>query len=72
VKNRRPPDPPNHESIRRHPIHAVEEEAEHLRDVAEEGESPRTPAIVVGAVLAFLLPLAAFLLLLAFLIYYLV
>jgi hypothetical protein len=32
----------------RHPIQATVEEAAHLRDVAEEGESPATPVIVVS------------------------
>jgi hypothetical protein len=50
----------------RHPIHATVEEAAHLRDVAEEGESPAAPVIVVAAVLVFVLPLIAVLTLLAF------
>jgi hypothetical protein len=50
----------------RHPIHATVEEAAHLRDVAEEGESPATPVIVVAAVLVFVVPLVAALTLLAF------
>jgi hypothetical protein len=71
VEDDRPPDPPRHDSSRHHPIRAAEEEAEHLREVAVKGESPRTPAIVVGAVLAFLVPLAAILMLLGFALYYL-
>ena len=50
----------------RHPIHATVEEAAHLRHVAEEGESPATPAIVVAAVLVFVVPLVVALTLLAF------
>jgi hypothetical protein len=50
----------------RHPIHATVEEAAHLRDVAEDGESPATPVIVVAAVLVFVVPLVAVLTLLAF------
>jgi hypothetical protein len=59
-----------HERAARHPIHAVEHEVEHLHDVAEEGESPATPAIVGGGVLAFLVPLVAILIAFAFAIYY--
>jgi hypothetical protein len=54
------------ESFSRHPVHATVEEAEHLREVADEGESPATPAIVAGVVFTFILPLATFLILLAF------
>jgi quinohemoprotein ethanol dehydrogenase len=59
-----------HESATRHPVHAVEHEVEHLYDTAEEGESPATPAIVGGGVLAFLVPLAAILIAFAFAVYY--
>jgi len=41
------------ESGLRHPIHAAEHEAEHLRQIAEEGESAATPAIIGGTVIAF-------------------
>jgi hypothetical protein len=44
------------------------EEAAHLRQVAAKGESTATPAILVGAVLAFVVPLAAIIILLAFVI----
>jgi hypothetical protein len=57
---------PHRGSFSRHPIHATVEEAEHLREVADEGESPATPAIVAGVVFTFILPLATFLILLAF------
>ncbi len=57
---------PQHESFARHPIHATAEEASHLREVAEEGESAETFPIVAGVVLAFILPLAATLIALAF------
>jgi len=50
----------------RHPIHATVEEAAHLREVAEQGESPATPVIVVAAVLVFVVPLVVGLTLLAF------
>jgi hypothetical protein len=60
------PPPPQHESLARHPIRATVEEAEHLRDVGEEGKSPATPAIVAAAVLAVVVPLAAILMIVAF------
>jgi hypothetical protein len=49
-----------------HPIRAAAHEAAHLRAIAAAGESPLTPAILVGLVLAFVVPLAAILMLLAF------
>jgi hypothetical protein len=57
---------PQHESFVRHPIRAAEHEAAHMRDVAEEGTSPATPAILAGAVLVVVVPLAALLMVLAF------
>jgi hypothetical protein len=66
MRHDQPADTPAHESFVHHPIHATVEEAEHLREVAEEGESPATPAIIAGLVLAFIVPLAATLILLAF------
>jgi hypothetical protein len=66
VQHDQPADTPQHESFRHHPIHATVEEAAHLRKVADEGKSPATPAIVAGVVLAFILPFAATLILLAF------
>jgi hypothetical protein len=63
-------DPPTqitqHESVVRHPIHATAHEAAHLLAIAAEGTSTATPAILVGAVLAFIIPLATLLILLAF------
>jgi hypothetical protein len=56
------------ESFVRHPIRAAAAEAAHFREVANEGESPETFAIVVAAVLAFLVPLAASLIALVFVI----
>jgi hypothetical protein len=32
----------------RHPIRTAEREAEHLRDVADEGRSAATPVILIG------------------------
>jgi hypothetical protein len=37
-----------------------------VREVLDEGESPATPAILVGVVLAFIVPIATVLMLLAF------
>jgi len=37
-----------------------------VRDIAKEGESPATPAVLVGVVLAFIVPIATVLMLLAF------
>jgi hypothetical protein len=66
VQQEKPPAVPRNESFVRHPVHAVEDEAAHLREIADEGDSPATFAIVVGAVLLFVVPLAAALMLLAF------
>ena len=41
----------------RHPIRAVEHELKHLDEIADKGESAATPAIMIGRVAAFLLPL---------------
>jgi hypothetical protein len=57
---------PRHESFVRHPIRATVEDATHVRQVVGRGESPATPAILVGVVLAFVVPLAAIIMLLAF------
>lgn len=57
---------PHRESFRRHLIHATAEEAAHLREVADEGESAATPAIIAGVVLAVVLALAGTFILLAF------
>ena len=42
----------------------------HLHEVAGEGESDATPAILVGAVLAVVVPLVSILILLVFLVAY--
>jgi hypothetical protein len=59
-------DVPQDESFVRHPIHATVHEAEHVRETADEGDSPVTPVILAAAVLAFIVPLAAVLILLDF------
>jgi cytochrome c5 len=50
-----------HESHLPHPIQAAEHEVEHLREVADEGESPATPAILGGGLIAILVPVVAIL-----------
>ena len=52
-------------------IRTVEHEAEHLLEVAEEGESAETPAIMLGMVVLVLLPVFAMMLCAAFAAYYL-
>jgi hypothetical protein len=59
-------DVPQDESFVRHPIHATVHEAEHVREIADDGDSPVTPVILAAAVLAFIVPLAALLMLLDF------
>ena len=66
VQQDRPRNVPQHEGFARHPIRATEQEAAHVREVVDEGESPATPAILVGIVLAFIVPIATVLMLLAF------
>jgi hypothetical protein len=63
-------DPSPRESFVRHPTRAAAAEAAHFRQVADEGESPETLAIVVAVVLAFLVPLVASLIALTFVIAY--
>jgi cytochrome c6 len=55
-----------------HPIQAAEHEVEHLVEVAEEGKSPATPAIVGGGLIAVLIPVIAILIGASFLTAYLV
>jgi hypothetical protein len=45
----------------RHPVEHLEHEVEHLREVADEGESAKTPLILVAGLLLILIPLAALL-----------
>ena len=60
------------ESPLAHPIHAAEHEVEHLAEVADEGESPATPAILGGTLILILIPVVAILIGLSFLVAYLV
>jgi hypothetical protein len=57
---------PQHESFARHPVRAAEHEAAHVREIVNEGESPATPATLVGVVFAFIVPTATVLMVLAF------
>jgi hypothetical protein len=66
VEHHQPTHVPGHESFVRHPIQATVDEAEHLREVAREGESAATPAILAGAAFAFVLTLAVILIVLVF------
>jgi hypothetical protein len=66
VRHDQSTDAPQRESLVRHPIRRVVHQAAHLRTIAEEGESPATPAILVALVFAFIVPIAALLILLAF------
>jgi hypothetical protein len=40
-------------------IRTVEDEAKHLEEIAESGESAETPAIVIGLVVLALIPIVA-------------
>jgi hypothetical protein len=51
--------------------HKIEEKVEDLAHEAEEGESARTPAIIVSGVAIFVAVVVAILLVLAFTAYYL-
>lgn len=54
-----------------HPIHDAVEEVRHLEHEAEEGESARTPAILVSGVGIFVMAVVVVVLALAFTAYYL-
>jgi hypothetical protein len=56
----------------RRPVRAIEAEAEHLREVEQEGESGETPFIAIAGLILFLLPIILLLLGLSFAAYYLV
>ncbi len=51
----------------RHPVHAVEGEAAHLREVEEAGEAGETPYIAILGVFLFLAPVLVVLMGLGFL-----
>ncbi|MGZ4353272.1 MAG: hypothetical protein ACXVZL_03055 [Gaiellaceae bacterium] len=56
---------------REHHHHSLGEELHHLHDVAEKGDAGATPAIALGEVLLFLIPVIAVVLGVAFAAYYL-
>ena len=62
---KQPTDASPHENLR-HPLHAAAQEAAHLREIADEGDSPATFPIIAGVVLAVVIPLAALVIFLAF------
>ena len=66
VQREQTADVQRHESLVRHPIRATAHEAVRVREIAHQGESPATPAIVAGAVLAVVVPLAAIIIFLAY------
>jgi hypothetical protein len=59
-------DAPRDKDFVHHPLRSAVHEAEHLRDVADAGESPKTPAIIAATVIAFVVPVAAAVMFLAF------
>ena len=56
-------DPPHDERLH-HPIRAAEHEVEHLHEIADEGESPATPAITAAGVFVFVVPIVVVVMLL--------
>jgi hypothetical protein len=50
--------------------HGLVDEVKHLHEIAEEGNAGATPAIALGEVILFLLPVVLLLLLGSFLAYY--
>jgi hypothetical protein len=64
VQHDPPRNVPQYESFARHPVRATEHEAARVREIANEGESRATPATLVGV--AFIVPIATVLMLLAF------
>jgi hypothetical protein len=48
------------------PVQAAEHEAEHLHQIVDEGKSEATPAILIGAWIAFVVPLVAIVIAIAF------
>ena len=66
MQNDQAADAPQDERFLRHPVRATVHEAGHLREIAAKGDSPATPAILAGIVIAFVVPLAALLILVDF------
>jgi hypothetical protein len=48
----------------------VPTEVRHLHEVAEKGEAPETPAILIGEILLFLIPIAIVMLAITFGLYF--
>jgi cytochrome c553 len=63
---------PKAENGVRHPIRTAEHAVEHLRHVADEGESAATPAILAGGVLTLLVPFVSILIAVGLIISYVV
>ncbi len=55
----------------RHPVRTVEDEAHHLHEIEQEGESGETPFIAILGMVLFLLPIFLVMLGLALAAYYL-
>jgi hypothetical protein len=55
----------------RRPVRTIEDEAHHLHGIEQEGSAGATPFIAILGVLLFLLPIAAFLMIVAFSAFYL-
>jgi hypothetical protein len=55
----------------RHPVRKIEDEAHHLREVEERGESGETALIVFAGVILFLLPIFLVMLVIIFGAYFL-
>jgi hypothetical protein len=55
----------------RHPVETVEGEAHHLHEIEQAGESGEAPFIAILGVFLFLLPIAAFMMIVAFSAYHL-
>jgi hypothetical protein len=66
MESEQPASAPRDEDFVHHPLRSAAHEAEHLREVADAGQSPKTPAIIAAAVIAFVVPVAAAVMFLAF------
>jgi hypothetical protein len=55
----------------RHPVETIEDEAHHLHEIEQTGEAGASPFIALLGVFLFLLPIATFLMIVAFSAYYL-
>jgi hypothetical protein len=55
----------------RQPVRTIEDEAHHLHEIEQSGEAGQTPFIALLGVFLFLLPIAAFMMIVAFSAFYL-